>query len=71
MKKIFILFILLGLGLVSCERSKNVSDLTHIGQSEIGGIYERTIDSCQYIRIVQDYTHKGNCNNPIHKCPCK
>jgi hypothetical protein len=67
--KIFILFILLGL--VSCERSANVSDLTRIGQSETGGVYERTIDSCQYIRVIRDYTHKGNCNNPIHKCPCK
>jgi hypothetical protein len=37
-------------------------------------INEYTFDGCQYIgRISGDassFTHKGNCNNPIHRCPC-
>jgi hypothetical protein len=24
------------------------------------------IENCEYIRIVESYTHKGNCSNPIH-----
>lgn len=36
-------------------------------------IYEATYDGCQYIIEAAGSStwgsHKGNCNNPIHKCP--
>ena len=35
----------------------------------------QNIEGCQYIVTKNSYgnglTHKGNCNNPIHKCDCR
>ena len=35
-----------------------------------------TIDGCEYLTYALGgrtgvMTHKGNCTNPIHKCPCQ
>jgi hypothetical protein len=40
---------------------------------ELNGIV--ILDNCEYISGQTSYgynvlTHKGNCNNPIHKCKC-
>ena len=70
MKKYIIILATVGL-LAGCE-TKNVSveeTITKISGRPIS-IY--VIDSCQYIGNVYGgsgdmLTHKGNCNNPIHK----
>lgn len=69
--KIFILFILLGLGLISCE-TVGISEAKTDGTKIYGtSILTREYQECEYIYILDGYTHKGNCKNSIHKCPCK
>lgn len=39
-----------------------LSDSQHIDK-----IYEIEIDGCQYIGTLPSFTHKGNCNNYLHR----
>lgn len=68
-----LLTLVIGLTIVSCSEP-------NVERKEIGIIYsdagdeveEIVIDNCQYIGQFSGYntdwgTHKGNCNNPIHK----
>lgn len=64
MKSILILLSLVGL--MACQRTANVSDPVSVGRWEGGTITVRVIDGCEYIRVIQEYTHKGDCTNPIH-----
>jgi hypothetical protein len=61
MKKIIIVLICVSF-LVSCQKATNSDEL-------------QIIDGCEYIVTRNGQgnglTHKGNCNNPIHKCNCK
>lgn len=43
------------------------------GSSNFYKYIEIRLDGCQYIEIsgVNGLSHKGNCDNPIHKCPCQ
>ncbi len=72
MKKIF-LFLLTGLMVISCEEPNIERKSTGIIYSNDGDeVEEMVIDGCQYIGqfdgLNTDWgTHKGNCNNPIHK----
>ena len=72
MKKTF-LTLLLGLTIVSCETPNVDRKSTSYVYTEHGhSIEEIVIDDCQYIGQFDgsntDWgTHKGNCNNPIHK----
>lgn len=34
-------------------------------------IWTREYQGCEYMNLETIYIHKGNCKNPIHKCPCK
>lgn len=70
MKKLLIISLcLLSMG---CERERNVSKTT--SNYTLGGVDLEivVIDGCQYLTrsgsSSYDMTHKGNCNNPIHKC---
>lgn len=44
---------------------------------KVGSYEVITLDGCEYLKYSwptqRDHvlTHKGNCSNPIHKCPCK
>lgn len=74
--KIFALSILFfALTIASCTtETGNVS-------YDAGNYSIRMIDGCEYIEVETGYkqaseynytlTHKGNCRNPIHKCPCQ
>jgi len=74
MKKLLFIF-LSALVLVSCTESNLKSTPTSVIYARNGTgltIEEYTIDGCQYIGYLHgsncDWcTHKGNCNNPIHK----
>ena len=68
MKKALIILAVIFVGCKQpSQKSENIGD----------GYYVKTIDSCQYIiyensiSVANNYsysiTHKGNCNNPIHK----
>lgn len=68
MKKIHLVIALLILAamalLAGCNPNKPVKN------DESLSIHETTIDGCQYYVIWDEsrsLTHKGNCNNPIHK----
>lgn len=71
-----IIFLLLLLSLVGCESGTD----GHVKEFSIGkGIdasWLRTyhIEGCEYIGRVNGngalLTHKGNCSNPVHNCPC-
>ncbi len=69
MKKLFIAVMLLTL--VSCDRTNVEKVSSHYILGEHAPLEMVTIDNCQY--IYGDWgnqtvlTHKGNCNNPIHK----
>lgn len=68
-----LLILVIGLTIVSCEEPNVERKNTGIIYSEEGDeIQEIVIDGCQYIGRFGGYnrdwgTHKGNCNNPIHK----
>lgn len=74
MKKIIAIFILLTY--VSCQTETDSNTVYSKGNYSI-----RIIDGCEYIQVENAYkssnnynytlTHKGNCSNPIHKCPCQ
>jgi hypothetical protein len=67
------LILFLGLTISSCETPNVDRKNTGIIYTEGGlEIEEITLEGCQYIGIFSgsncDWgTHKGNCNNPIHK----
>jgi len=77
MKKVLLLVSLITI--VSCNSNKDKVDfkttktLGTYGTTQYGReVQEITIDGCQYIGFFDgsnaDWgTHKGNCNNPIHK----
>lgn len=76
MKKNLILKLLFVLALstmYSCEGQNTTKKSTGIIYNGCGGeVEEMTIEGCQYIGHFSgsntDWgTHKGNCNNPIHK----
>lgn len=66
--KLFIL--VLFIGFVSCDRTP-----TPIGKVDNYNVI--MIGDCEYLNYGGIYssnsvlTHKGDCSNPIHKCPCK
>ena len=68
-----LLILVIGLTIVSCEEPNVDKKTTGMIYSDKGHqIQEIIIDSCQYIGQFDGYnsdwgTHKGNCNNPIHK----
>ena len=71
--KYVLLFIVLAL--TSCSVSDTNTQLDSNDYSI------RIIDGCKYIQVENGatfgnnynytLTHKGNCKNPIHQCPCK
>jgi hypothetical protein len=69
MKKIFIAVMLITL--VSCEQEIENSKQTSISFGHISPLQIVEVDNCQY--LLGDwgresvFTHKGDCNNPIHK----
>lgn len=56
--------------LMSCEDNVKRSDSGYSIQGSAITILE--IDGCEYLykAVSGDFTHKGNCKNPIHKCEC-
>ena len=72
MRKLLITLVI-GLTIVSCNEPNVNPKYTGTRYGEFGNeIQEITIDGCQYIGQFygskSDWgTHKGNCNNPIHK----
>jgi hypothetical protein len=69
MKKLFIAAILLTLA--SCDKTNVEKVSSNYILGEHPPIEIVTIDSCQYLYGGWGHatvlTHKGNCNNPIHK----
>jgi hypothetical protein len=70
MKHILILFTLIATG---CEQTVGVRAT---GEYYNGSRIEIiTFDGCEYVRFYNGNAtwgaHKGTCNNPIHKTPCK
>ena len=62
MKKI--LFFAIPILISACRPCKNKSE------ENIYDLYTIKFDGCEYVRGITNYnvlTHKGNCNNPIHK----
>lgn len=63
------------ISLVSCTKSREEWD-SYKNERRLIKLHEVMIDSCEYIENGATYnyayslTHKGNCKNPIHKCPC-
>lgn len=58
---------------IGCSEEKN-PDRVNSETVEHGfgrGVSIITVDSCQYVWVARGYgaglSHKGNCNNPIHK----
>jgi hypothetical protein len=68
-----LLTLVIGLTIVSCNEPNVTRKHTGIIYNEGGSeLQELTIDGCQYIGKFRGYdsdwgTHKGTCNNPIHK----
>lgn len=68
-----LLTLVIGLTIVSCEEPNVERKDTGIIYTDAGDeVEEVVIDGCQYIGQFDGYntdwgTHKGNCNNPIHK----
>lgn len=68
-----LLTLVIGLTIVSCNEPNITPKNTGTKYGEYGqDIQELTIDGCQYIGHFRgsntDWgTHKGTCNNPIHK----
>lgn len=75
MNKLNLIIILSILSLSSCFTETEDSNPTSVGNYSI-----RIIDGCEYIQVENGLTlgnnynytltHKGNCKNEIHKCPC-
>lgn len=71
--KISILLLVL-LFLISCDDKSDIKSYTlEIGNNKVS-VDEYTIDGCQYLGYLTNgnakscyLTHKGNCNNPMHK----
>ena len=71
----YILGIFIVLTLTMCSRTDSNS------QFDPNQYSIRIIDGCEYIEVENSttfsdaysytLTHKGNCKNPIHRCPCK
>lgn len=67
------LLLILSLFLLSCNKTNVNTKETDFVYSTMGTTLEiYTIDSCQYVGHLDGgesdiLTHKGNCNNPIHK----
>lgn len=60
--KLYYLFLLVMLFLMSCERTENVSEARVIGSSAVGVVLERTVDGHDYISIIgREYVHSGTC----------
>ena len=68
-----LLTLVIGLTIGSCETPNVDRKNTGIIYTDAGAeVEEVVIDGCQYIGQFDGYytdwgTHKGNCNNPIHK----
>ena len=67
------ILILALIGLVSCTEEETVEVKKETINSTIDAYAVKivTIDSCQYLWVPKykgaGLSHKGNCNNPIHK----
>ena len=66
------LILLLGLTIISCSEPNVDRKYTGIRYGDGAEVEEIVIDGCQYIGQFGGFntdwgTHKGNCNNPIHK----
>jgi hypothetical protein len=72
LKKVWpiLLFIGLALGLlISCADNVKRSETGHTIYGSPISVLE--IEGCEYLEFSNGArTHKGNCNNPIHKCTC-
>lgn len=69
LKLLFLLSVLVYL-FTSCQDNVKRSNSGYSLQGSAITILE--IDGCQYLYKAAsgDFTHKGNCSNPIHKCVC-
>jgi hypothetical protein len=67
MKQLLILLVVC-LSFVGCSPDRETVKST-ITNKIVNGyvLQEFTYEGCQYLASGQGITHKGNCNNPIHK----
>lgn len=81
MRKFLTLFLVIaGLGFSGCtedSQSRSNPGIVYLEESGVSSVYTEydvlRIDGCQYIQTTYRHdqlAHKGNCDNPIHVCPC-
>lgn len=71
MKKILTAVLLIGMMSSCTERNVETVDTKYVIRDGMNPLRVIIIDSCQYLWGTDGHadvlTHKGNCNNPIHK----
>jgi hypothetical protein len=71
MKKILTAVLLIGMMSSCTERNIEKVNTKYVIYDGANPLEVVTVDSCQYLFIISGsymaLTHKGNCNNPIHK----
>lgn len=64
-----LLFIALAMGMMGCTKTNKNAILHHVDVF-VNPLQELQVDGCTYLFKEHDrgaiFTHKGNCNNPIH-----